>query len=68
MAHPNHSKSGRDAVEILLQLIEKHPELRVGQILVVATKTIDIFNVENVELATKLNEFLWEEESSKSGS
>ena len=59
--------SGRDAAAILVQLIEKHPELRVGQILVVATKTIDIFNLGNEELAVKLNEYLWGEEPSKSG-
>jgi len=61
MAVPNHSVSGRDACDVLKQLVRKHPELRVGQLLVVATKTIDIFNVENEELTRKLNEYLWKE-------
>lgn len=39
----------------------KYPELRVGQILVVATETIDHFNIENEELAKKLNTLLWKE-------
>lgn len=62
MTDVNLTVSGRAAVEVLQQLIEKHPELRVGQILVVATKTIDIFNVSNEELSVKLNKYLWGEE------
>ncbi|MCB7129199.1 MAG: hypothetical protein J3T61_06660 [Candidatus Brocadiales bacterium] len=45
--------------DILKQCVEKHPELRVGQIIVAATKTIDVFNMPNEELARKLNEYLW---------
>lgn len=68
MATRDRTASGRDAVGILLQLVDKHPELRIGQILVVATNTIDIFNMENEVLATRLNYFLWEDQPWKSGS
>ncbi len=61
MAHPNRSVSGQSACDILKQCVDKYPELRVGQIIVVATTTIDVFNMENEELARKLNEFLWKE-------
>lgn len=67
MADANLKISGRNAVTILLQLVEKFPEFRVGQLLVVATNTIDIFNMENEELARRLNVLLWRDEPSKSG-
>ena len=68
MATRDRSVSGSDSVNILLQLVEKVHELRVGQILVVATKTLEIFNKENEELSIKLKKLLWGEETSKSGS
>jgi len=58
-ASKSHAVSGRDAVDILHDCVSKYPELRVGQILIVATGTIDHFNLENDVLARKLNEFLW---------
>ncbi|MEE8538560.1 MAG: hypothetical protein V3S54_02000 [Woeseiaceae bacterium] len=60
MPHPDRAVSGRDVCEVLEQVVMKYPELRVGQILVVATKTIDHFNIENEELAKKLNVLLWD--------
>ena len=60
MAFPDRpSRDGLDVCDILKQCVEKYPELRVGQIIVAATKTIDVFNMPNEELARKLNEYLW---------
>jgi hypothetical protein len=53
------SQQSTDVCAILKQCVEKHPELRVGQIIVAATKTIDVFHMPDEELARKLNEYLW---------
>lgn len=57
--HIERRAPGRDTCDILKQLVEKYPELRVGQIIVIATRTLDVFNMENEEMSRLLNEFLW---------